>query len=119
MIGYYNTWTEEIFDVSENDEDSTSTELAVIEDSVSELSPGHESNIDVGASSRGLDFMSSAGPQIEFGYDTASDEDYDDEDEEGSADESDDASSLADIGQKRRSSPVKRDLVCRNHFFAS
>jgi hypothetical protein len=112
-IGYYNTWTEEIFDEGNNDEDSTSTEMAATEESDSEISPGHDSSIDVGASSRGLDFMSSAGPQIEFGYDTASDEDYDDE---NSGDETDDASSLADIGQKRKTSPAKRNLVRRNQI---
>lgn len=116
-IGYYNTWTEEIFDESEIDGANTSNENAITDDSDSELSPGHESSIDIGASSRGLDFMSSAGPQIEFGYDTASDEEYDEEEEDDeSAEDTDDASSLANNGQKRMTSPLKRGLVCRKSF---
>jgi eukaryotic translation initiation factor 2-alpha kinase 4 len=72
--GYYNTWTEEVNDVSETDEDTTATEAATTEDSVSEMSPGGP-NIEFGVSTGGLDFMSSSGyPQIEFGYDDASDE---------------------------------------------
>lgn len=84
-LGYYNTWTEEINDVSETDEDTTTTEAATTEDSVSEMSPGTGPNIEFGISTGGLDFMSSSGyPQIEFGYDEASDNEEDsgeDEDE--------------------------------------
>jgi len=76
-LGYYNTWTEEVNDVSETDEDTTTTEAATTEDSVSEMSPGGP-NIEFGISTGGLDFMSSSGyPQIEFGYDDASDNDED------------------------------------------
>jgi translation initiation factor 2-alpha kinase 4 len=81
-LGYYNTWTEEVNDVSETDEDTTTTEAATTEDSVSEISPGGP-NIEFGVSTGGLDFMSSSGyPQIEFGYDDASDNEDSGEDEE-------------------------------------
>lgn len=84
-LGYYNTWTEEVNDVSETDEDTTTTEAATTEDSVSELSPGTGPNIEFGISTGGLDFMSSSGyPQIEFGYDDGSENEEDsgeDEDE--------------------------------------
>jgi translation initiation factor 2-alpha kinase 4 len=82
-IGYYNTWTEEVLDPSETDEDTTTTEAATTEPSVSDLSPGTGPNIDFGVSTGGLDFMSSSGyPQIEFGYDDGSDAVDDSEDED-------------------------------------
>jgi hypothetical protein len=54
---------------------------------VSEISPGDGVDIQFGVSTGGLDFMSSSGyPQIEFGYDDATDED----EESDSIDESTD-----------------------------
>ena len=86
MSGYYNTWTEEVHDVSETDEDNTNTEAATTEDDITGMSPGAGPDVDFGVSTGGLDFMSSSGyPQIEFGYDDPSDDDEDsDEDEEDS-----------------------------------
>jgi translation initiation factor 2-alpha kinase 4 len=67
--GYYNTWTEEVPDVSETDDDTTATDVATTEDSVSEISPGAELNVEFGNSTGGLDFMSSSGyPQIEYDH---------------------------------------------------
>jgi translation initiation factor 2-alpha kinase 4 len=86
--GYYNTWTEEVFDPSEADDDTTSIDAAMNEQSLSELSPGMGPNIEFGTSTGGLDFMSNSGyPQIEFGYDDASDaiEDSDEEDEDSTS----------------------------------
>ncbi len=103
-IGYYNTWTEEIFDSSEIDEDTTSTEIANTEDSVSEMSPGHGPSHDMGTS-RGLDFISSSGyPQIEFGYDGETEEEEEDSDD-------DDSTSLDGHGHNGKTSPVKHHLV--------
>jgi hypothetical protein len=66
LRGYYNTWTEEVPDISETDDDLTATDVAT-EDSVSDISPRTEPNIEFGASTGGLDFMSSSGyPQIEY-----------------------------------------------------
>jgi len=63
------------------DED-TATDGATTDYSVSELSPGGP-DIEFGVSTGGLDFMSSSGyPQIEFGYDDATDEDDGDSDSE-------------------------------------
>ncbi len=65
--GYYNTWTEEVPDFSETDDDLTNTDVATTEDSLSEISPGMGPNIEFEASTGGLDFMSSSGyPQIEY-----------------------------------------------------
>ena len=90
-LGYYNTWTEEVSDMSETDEDTTTTEAATTGDSVSEMSPGTGPNIEFGISTGGLDFMSSSGyPQIEFGYDDVSDN------EEDSGEEEDDISTNPD-----------------------
>jgi len=86
VVRYYNTWTEEVHDVSPDDD--TSTTEAATEDSVTDLSPGTGLDIEFGASTGGLDFMSSSGyPQVEFGFDddeeTDSDEDDDGNNEEG------------------------------------
>lgn len=65
--GYYNTWTEEVPDVSETDDDLTGTDVATTEDFISDISPGAGPNIEFGTSTGGLDFMSSSGyPQIEY-----------------------------------------------------
>jgi translation initiation factor 2-alpha kinase 4 len=67
MLGYYNTWTEEVLDVSETEDDLIAADAATTEESVSELSPGPELDMEFGASTGGLDFMSSSGyPQIEY-----------------------------------------------------
>jgi translation initiation factor 2-alpha kinase 4 len=80
VVRYYNTWTEEVYDGSEVDEDATTGTEFATEDSVSDISPGAGPDIEFGVSTGGLDFMSSNGyPQIEFGYDDASDEDDDSE----------------------------------------
>lgn len=89
VVRYYNTWTEEVSDSTETDEDTVST----FEESSSIMSPGNnQPDIEFGASTGGLDFISSSGyPQIEFGY--GSDEDAttetdDDNDDEYDEDES-------------------------------
>ncbi|KAE8446644.1 hypothetical protein EG329_011837 [Mollisiaceae sp. DMI_Dod_QoI] len=104
VVRYYNTWTEEIFDGSEIDEDPTSTEIANTEDSVSEMSPGHGPSHGMGTS-RGLDFISSSGyPQIEFGYDGETEEEEEDSDD-------DDSTSLDGHGHNGKTSPVKHHLA--------
>lgn len=85
--GYYNTWTEEVHDAPETDDDFTTTNTTTA-DSVSELTP-EDINVEFGVSTGGLDFMSSSGyPQVEFGYDEGSGSEMDDaedgEDEEDS-----------------------------------
>ncbi|RDW70020.1 putative cpc-3 protein [Coleophoma crateriformis] len=79
VVRYYNTWTEEVLDGSETEDDTT--EDAITEQSPSELSHGTGPNIDFGASTGGLDFMSSSGfPQVEFGYDSDSGSEEEDDD---------------------------------------
>lgn len=86
VVRYYNTWTEEVHDVPETDDDLTTTETATTEDnSVSNMSP--EANIEFEASTGGLDFMSSSGyPQIEFGYEDSDSEEDEEEDKDSSTD---------------------------------
>lgn len=104
--GYYNTWTEEINDVSETDEDATTTEAATTEESVSEMSPGTGPNIEFGISTGGLDFMSSSGyPQIEFGYDDASDN------EEDSGEDEDEISTNPDVQGPNGGGNQRQNLV--------
>jgi translation initiation factor 2-alpha kinase 4 len=82
-VGYYNTWTEEVFAPSETDDDMTSAETATADFSSSALSPGADLNVGFGNSTGGLDFMSSRGyPQVEFGYDDNSDDESEDEDDQ-------------------------------------
>ncbi|KAK4127619.1 Serine/threonine-protein kinase [Parathielavia appendiculata] len=82
VVRYYNTWLEEVPDLSDAEGD-TSTEGAGAETSRGTLS--QNINIEFTESkSRGLDFMSSSGhPYIEFGYESAIEDDEDDEDDEG------------------------------------
>lgn len=86
VVRYYNTWTEEVPEVSDADDDTTS----ILEESVNELFPGP--NIEFGASTGGLDFISSSGyPAVEFGY--ASDEDAISDEDETETEEDDDSTS--------------------------
>lgn len=88
VVRYYNTWLEEIPDFDGDGETSTEQGTEYSRDTVS-----HSVNIEFGASSRGLDFMSSSGyPEVQFGYDdSGSDDDDDDadEDDESSSEEDD------------------------------
>lgn len=103
VVRYYNTWTEEIYDGSEIDEDATSTEVATSEDFISEMSPGHGPSLDIGTSG-GLDFISSRGyPEIEFGYSGESEDD-------AISDDDDESTSLDDEGPNGKS-PVKSNLI--------
>jgi translation initiation factor 2-alpha kinase 4 len=88
VVRYYNTWTEEVSDSTETDDETTST----FDESNSVISPsGGGPDIEFGASTGGLDFISSSGyPQIEFGY--GSDEDSTTEaDDDDEYDEEDDS----------------------------
>lgn len=83
VLGYYNTWTEEIFDTSGTDDDATTTDAAT-ETSLGGVSRDTGPNIEFDVSTGGLDFISSSGyPQVEFGYDDDSDaiDDSEEEDE--------------------------------------
>jgi translation initiation factor 2-alpha kinase 4 len=67
VVRYYNTWTEEVLDVSDTEEDTYST----VEDSTSEIAVAAGPQIEFGASTGGLDFISSSGyPVVEFGYES-------------------------------------------------
>ncbi|KAI4865328.1 serine/threonine-protein kinase gcn2 [Hypoxylon rubiginosum] len=77
VVRYYNTWLEEIPDLADTEED-TSTEGI---DTESKGTASQEIDIQFATSTGGLDFISSSHPNIEFGYD-----DSDIEDEEESED---------------------------------
>ncbi|KAL2025032.1 hypothetical protein VTK56DRAFT_34 [Thermocarpiscus australiensis] len=86
VVRYYNTWLEEVPDVSDTEGD-TSTEGAPTE--TSRGTAPLSINIEFTESkSRGLDFMSSSGhPYIEFGYDSAIEEEEEEEEEEDDDDD--------------------------------
>lgn len=104
VVRYYNTWVEEIPDVTDT-EDDTSTDNFT-EDTRETGSAGID--IQFATSTGGLDFMSS-NANVEFGYDD-SDEDDSEDDEETEDDESSDIDDIAD----RVTSPEKE----RNMAFA-
>ncbi|KAF7864571.1 hypothetical protein EAF04_006703 [Stromatinia cepivora] len=81
VVRYFSTWTEEVPDLSETDDDNTTTDAATEESSNVSLR-GSEPHIEFGTSTGGLDFMSTSGYQVEFGYDEASNSDDEDEDED-------------------------------------
>jgi translation initiation factor 2-alpha kinase 4 len=102
--------------VSETDEETTSTEVATTDNSVSEMSPGTGPNVEFGVSTGGLDFMSSSGyPQIEFGYDDASDKDEvsDEEDENSTNPDDQDANG----GEGRNNLVSYSPFLTRRCFF--
>jgi eukaryotic translation initiation factor 2-alpha kinase 4 len=88
VVRYYNTWTEEVPEISETDDDTVST----LDESTSVLFPSPD--IEFGASTGDLDFISSSGfPAIEFGY--ASDENaiIEEDDDDTDAEEDNDSTS--------------------------
>ncbi|KAI1468535.1 serine/threonine-protein kinase gcn2 [Daldinia caldariorum] len=88
VVRYYNTWLEEIPDVSDSGGD-TSTEDANT-DSKGTISQGID--IQFATSTGGLDFISSSHPNIGLGYD-----DSDDEDDEETEEEEDDDDDQSDV----------------------
>lgn len=99
VVRYYNTWVEEIPDLTDT-EDDTSTE------NYTDTQETGSAGIDIqfATSTGGLDFMSSnAG--VEFGYDDSDEEDSDDEDDEETED--DDTTDMDDSAFNRALSPDK------------
>ncbi|KAL2131318.1 hypothetical protein VTI74DRAFT_5278 [Chaetomium olivicolor] len=92
VVRYYNTWLEEAPDF--DTEGDTSTEGPETDSSRGTIS--RSINIEFTESkSRGLDFMSSSGhPDIEFGYDSAVDDDSDEDDDEDASSSDEDTSTL-------------------------
>ncbi|POS85437.1 hypothetical protein EPUL_003931 [Erysiphe pulchra] len=88
VVRYYNTWTEEISDWFETDENTTENDSIAIFNSSENLEATNSSSIECCDNTVGLDFMSSSNyPQIEFGYDDVTDEeDHDSSDSENSND---------------------------------
>jgi len=93
VVRYYNTWLEEVPDFSDAEGD-TSTEGPGTEDSQGTIS--RSINIEFTESkSRGLDFMSSSGhPYIEFGYESAIEDDSEEEDDDVETSSDEDTSTL-------------------------
>lgn len=88
VVRYYNTWLEDIPDYEGAEAETPTEGGATEEESRDTVSQGI--NIEFGASSRGLDFMSSSGyPHVEFGYE---DSGSDDEDDDAIGDEGDTSS---------------------------
>ncbi|KAI6090786.1 serine/threonine-protein kinase gcn2 [Hypoxylon rubiginosum] len=78
VVRYYNTWLEEIPDMTDTEEDTSTEDF----NTGSKGTASQEIDIQFTTSTGGLDFISSSHPNIEFGYD-----DSDVEDEEESEDE--------------------------------
>lgn len=91
VVRYFNTWLEEVYDVSEATDEEASTDAGGTELSRDTVSQG-DFNIEFATSQGGLDFISSSrGLDIEFGDDDSEAVDDDDDDDNISDDdESDD-----------------------------
>lgn len=106
IVRYYNTWVEEVPDLTDIEGDTSNDVFA--EETTGTESAGIE--VQFATSTGGLDFMSSNVP-VEFGYDDESDEgeDEDDsEDEESSAAEDDADSRPMPMAKARRASSLRR-----------
>lgn len=110
VVRYFNTWLEEVYDVSEATDEEASTDAGGTELSRDTVSQGGF-NIEFATSQGGLDFISSSrGLDIEFGDDDseAVDDDDDDDnisdddesDDEEDSDQSDDDSGTDTYGTK-------------------
>lgn len=110
VVRYYNTWLEEIPDLSETEEDgSTEDPTTDSKDSTSQ-----DVNVQFETSTGGLDFISSSHPNIEFGYDDSDPED-EDESEEGDDDDDDEESDVDSVVHDLIPSPTKSRSTAR-HF---
>ncbi|KND93967.1 Serine/threonine-protein kinase gcn2 [Tolypocladium ophioglossoides CBS 100239] len=99
VVRYYNTWVEEVPDLTDTDGETSTDDLT--EDTKEMGSAGID--IQFATSTGGLDFMSSNAP-VEFGYD----DDESDEDEDDDESDDDEASSMAgDAVGNRATSPEK------------
>ncbi|KAI1138901.1 serine/threonine-protein kinase gcn2 [Hypoxylon sp. FL0543] len=87
VVRYYNTWLEEIPDVSDSEDDASTEDY----DSESKGPASQDIDVQFATSTGGLDFISSSHPNIEFGYDDS------DAEEEGESDESDDDDDESDV----------------------
>jgi len=107
VVRYYNTWLEEIPDLSDTEGD-TSTEGATTD--ASEVTISRSINIEFTESkSRGLDFMSSSGhPDIEFDYESAIEDDSDEEEDEDEEDTSSDDEDTSTLNSKI---PILKDQL--------
>ncbi|KAG8158764.1 hypothetical protein KVR01_011207 [Diaporthe batatas] len=110
VVRYFNTWLEEVYDVSEATDEDASTDAGGTELSRDTVSQG-DFNIEFATSQGGLDFISSSrGLDIEFGDDDSdSDEEEDDDDDvdddeqsdsEEDSDQSDDGTGTDTYGAK-------------------
>lgn len=89
IVRYYDAWIEQVYDTSDTDGE-TSTEGYNMGDD--DESASGEVGIQVTTSTRGLDFMSSANPATEYGYEESDgdEEEEDVDDPEGEEEEDDD-----------------------------
>lgn len=98
VVRYFNTWLEEVYDVSEATDEEASTDAGGTEFSRDTVSQG-DFNIEFATSQGGLDFISSSrGLDIEFGDDD-SDSGEEDDDEDDANDDDDQSDSEEDSDQ--------------------
>lgn len=116
VVRYYNTWLEEVPDVSDTEGES-STDDPSTEESRDTIS--HENEIQFTTSTGGLDFMSSSGyPDVTFGYDESESEDDEAIEQDGESDDDDsDVGSVADGSDlsKGQNLVVPEPRRVRNH----
>ncbi|KAI1075292.1 serine/threonine-protein kinase gcn2 [Whalleya microplaca] len=92
VVRYYNTWLEEIPNLSDADEDASTEDQSTEDLSTEGSKDAPDFDIQFTTSTGGLDFISSSHPNIEFGYDESDIEDdneVEDDDDDDDSDNSD------------------------------
>ncbi|KAI1106062.1 serine/threonine-protein kinase gcn2 [Jackrogersella minutella] len=101
VVRYYNTWLEEIPDISDSEEDASTEDL----DNESKGTASQDVDIQFATSTGGLDFISSSHPNIEFGYDESDIEEDDESDD--NEDDDDDESDIESVIKDSMPSPTR------------
>ncbi|KAI0885185.1 serine/threonine-protein kinase gcn2 [Annulohypoxylon maeteangense] len=109
VVRYYNTWLEEIPDMSDSEEDTSTEDL---DESRGTNSQGID--IQVATSTGGLDFISSSHPNIEFGSDESDTEENDESEE--SDDDEDDESDVVSVINDSMHSPTRVRSNQQKHY---
>ncbi|KAI1214998.1 serine/threonine-protein kinase gcn2 [Annulohypoxylon truncatum] len=109
VVRYYNTWLEEIPDLSDSEEDTSTEDL-------NESKNTNSQGIDIqfATSTGGLDFISSSHPNIEFGSDESDTEENDESEE--SEDDDDDESDVVSVINDSMPSPTRVRSSQQKHY---
>ncbi|KAI0381720.1 serine/threonine-protein kinase gcn2 [Hypomontagnella monticulosa] len=103
VVRYYNTWLEEVPDVSDSEGDTSTVDL----NTDSRGNTSQDIDIQFATSTGGLDFISSSHPNIEFGYDDSDVEEGNETEEDDDDDDDEDDSDTGSIASDSIHSPTR------------